>query len=32
MEVDHGTVRVLDSKTWEERRERLMKLGGPPVP
>jgi WD40 repeat protein/tRNA A-37 threonylcarbamoyl transferase component Bud32 len=32
MEVDHGTVRVLDSNTWEERRERLMKLGGPPVP
>ncbi len=32
MEVDHGAVRVLDARTWEERRRRLEKLGGPPVP
>jgi WD40 repeat protein len=28
---DHGDVGVLDAKTWHERRERLEKLGGPPV-
>jgi WD40 repeat protein/serine/threonine protein kinase len=27
---EHGDVRVLDAKTWHERRERLEKLGGPP--
>jgi hypothetical protein len=28
---ERGDVRVLDAKTWHERRERLEKLGGPPV-
>jgi eukaryotic-like serine/threonine-protein kinase len=33
LEVDELTaVRVLDAKTWQERRDRLQKLGGPPVP
>jgi hypothetical protein len=27
---EHGDVRILDAKTWHERRERLEKLGGPP--
>jgi hypothetical protein len=27
---ERGDVRVLDAKTWHERRERLEKLGGPP--
>ena len=27
---EHGDVRVFDAKTWQERRERLEKLGGPP--
>ncbi len=31
MEVEHGAIRVLDAKTWEERRRRLERLGGPPV-
>jgi WD40 repeat protein/serine/threonine protein kinase len=31
MELDsHGVVRVLDSKTWQERRLQLEALGGPP--
>jgi len=29
---DNGTVRWLDAPTWEERRQRLEKLGGAPVP
>jgi hypothetical protein len=30
--LDEGSdVQVLDAKTWHERRERLEKLGGPPV-
>jgi hypothetical protein len=33
LEVDDLTaVRVLDAKTWQERKDRLQKLGGPPVP
>jgi WD40 repeat protein len=28
---EHGDVRALDAETWDERRERLQKLGGPPV-
>jgi hypothetical protein len=32
LEVDDLTAaRVLDAATWRERRERLEKLGGPPV-
>ena len=27
---EYGDVRVLDAKSWHERRERLEKLGGPP--
>ena len=27
---EYGDVRVLDAKTWHERRERLEKIGGPP--
>src|SRR5262249_14363826 len=26
---DYGTIRVLDAATWQERRQRLQKLGGP---
>jgi WD40 repeat protein len=29
---DQGAFRVLDAKTWEERQQRLKKLGGPPLP
>ena len=25
------TVRVLDAATWQQRRQRLQELGGPPV-
>ncbi len=32
MEAEHGALRVLDARTWEECRRRLDKLGGPPVP
>jgi hypothetical protein len=33
IEVDeHGNARVLTAAEWHERRERLEKLGGPPVP
>jgi WD40 repeat protein len=28
---ERGDVRALDAKTWHQRRERLEKLGGPPV-
>ena len=28
---ERGDIRELDAKTWHERRERLEKLGGPPV-
>jgi WD40 repeat protein len=28
---ERGDVRALDAKTWHERRERLEKLGGPPL-
>ena len=32
LEVDElATVRVLDAATWQQRRQRLQKLGGPPV-
>ena len=32
MEADeHGNARVLNAAEWHERRERLEKLGGPPV-
>ncbi len=32
LEVDDQTaVRVLDAATWRERRERLERLGAPPV-
>jgi WD40 repeat protein len=27
---DYGTIRVLDAATWQDRRQRLQKLGGPP--
>lgn len=31
LELDeHGLVRVLDAATWQQRRDRLEKLGGPP--
>ena len=31
LEVDELTaVRVLDAATWQQRRDRLQKLGGPP--
>jgi hypothetical protein len=31
-EVDERTVvHVLDAATWEQRRQRLQELGGPPV-
>lgn len=33
MEVDeHGTIRLLDPATWQQRRDHLDKLGGPIVP
>jgi hypothetical protein len=33
LEVDELTaVRFLDAKTWQQRRDRLQKLGGRPVP
>src|SRR5262249_20870747 len=33
MEIDeHRVVRVLDTKTWQERRRSLDRLGGPPAP
>ena len=33
MELDtNGEVRVLDAPTWQERRQRLQQLGGPPLP
>jgi WD40 repeat protein len=33
MEIDeHRVARVLDTKTWQDRRNRLEKLGGPPLP
>ena len=28
---DFGTLRVLDAAEWQRRRERLQKLGGPPL-
>jgi hypothetical protein len=28
---EYGDVRVLNAKTWHERRERLENLGGPPL-
>jgi hypothetical protein len=28
---DFGTIRVLDAAAWQERRQRLQKLGGPPT-
>jgi WD40 repeat protein len=32
MELDqHGSARVLDAATWEERRQRLLELSGPPL-
>jgi len=31
MELDeYGQVRVLDANTWQQRRQQLEKLGGPP--
>ena len=27
-----GEVRMLDAKEWHERRQSLVKLGGPPLP
>jgi WD40 repeat protein len=30
MELDNGVAHVLDAPTWEERRQRLEQLGGPP--
>jgi hypothetical protein len=27
-----GVARVLDASAWEERRQRLHELGGPPLP
>src|SRR5262249_35550474 len=33
LELDeHGVIRVLDSPTWEQRRQKLQELGGPPMP
>jgi len=33
LEVDELTVvRVLDAATWQQRRQRLQELGGPPIP
>jgi hypothetical protein len=33
LEVDELTaVRVLDAAAWQQRRDRLQKLGGPPAP
>jgi WD40 repeat protein len=29
---DQGNVRVLDERTWQQRRQSLSELGGPPVP
>jgi WD40 repeat protein len=29
---DNGMVRVLDGRTWRQRRQRLEQLGGPPLP
>jgi hypothetical protein len=29
---DFGEIRVLDAATWQQRRQRLRELGGPPVP
>ena len=32
MEIDEsGAVRFLDAKTWQERRQSLQQLGGPPI-
>jgi hypothetical protein len=28
---EYGGVRVLDAPVWQQRRQRLQKLGGPPV-
>jgi hypothetical protein len=28
----HGAPQALGPKTWQERRRRLAKLGGPPLP
>jgi len=28
---DYGTIRVLDAAAWQDRRQRLQKLGGPPA-
>ena len=28
---EHGNARVLDAATWQQRRQRLQELGGPPV-
>jgi WD40 repeat protein/tRNA A-37 threonylcarbamoyl transferase component Bud32 len=30
MELDNGVAHLLDAPTWEERRQRLEQLGGPP--
>jgi hypothetical protein len=27
---EHGQVRALDAATWQQRRQQLEKLGGPP--
>jgi hypothetical protein len=33
LELDaDGLVRVLDTRTWQQRRQRLEELGGPPLP
>jgi hypothetical protein len=33
MELDaYGETRFLDVATWEQRRQRLQELGGPPMP
>jgi WD40 repeat protein len=32
MELDNGVGHMLDAPTWEERRQRLEQLGGPPPP
>jgi eukaryotic-like serine/threonine-protein kinase len=29
---DDGVIHVLDAPTWQERRQRLEDLGGPPLP